>query len=80
MKRCDLRRELIARLIAQPHGGSFGGKGGARGCDITAMLSRKSNGRPVKWIEDRLEYLGGGAAPWKTEDMVRNLAFDKAGK
>ena len=46
----------------QPHGGSFGGKGGARGTDITALLSRKSGGRPVKWIEDRIEYLAGGAS------------------
>jgi CO/xanthine dehydrogenase Mo-binding subunit len=50
------------RFISQPHGGSFGGKGGARGTDITALLSRKSGGRPVKWIEDRMEYLAGGAS------------------
>jgi len=31
----------------------------------------------LEWFQ---KYLGGGAAPWKTEDMVRNLAFDKAGK
>jgi CO/xanthine dehydrogenase Mo-binding subunit len=49
------------RLISQPHGGSFGGKGGGRGTIITALLSRKANGRPVKWIEDRMEYLGAGA-------------------
>ncbi len=50
------------RLISQPHGGSFGGKGGARGTDIAALLSRKAGGRPVKWIEDRMEYLGAGAS------------------
>jgi CO/xanthine dehydrogenase Mo-binding subunit len=50
------------RMVSQPHGGSFGGKGGARGTDITALLSRKSGGRPVKWIEDRMEYLAGGAS------------------
>jgi 3-oxo-Delta1-steroid hydratase/dehydrogenase large subunit len=49
------------RLISHPHGGSFGGKGGARGTDVTALLSRKTGGRPVKWIEDRMEYLAGGA-------------------
>lgn len=49
------------RIISQPHGGSFGGKGGTRGTDITAMLSRKADGRPVKWIEDRMEYLTAGA-------------------
>ena len=53
------------RIISQPHGGSFGGKGGARGTDITALLSRKAGGRPVKWIEDRMEYLtGGGSQAW----------------
>jgi CO/xanthine dehydrogenase Mo-binding subunit len=53
------------RMIAHPHGGSFGGKGGGRGTDITAMLSRKAGGRPVKWIEDRMEYLvSGGSQAW----------------
>ena len=53
------------RFIGQPHGGSFGGKGGGRGTDITAMLSRKAGGRPVKWIEDRIEYLtAGGSQAW----------------
>ena len=53
------------RIISQPHGGSFGGKGGVRGTDITALLSRKAGGRPVKWIEDRMEYLtAGGSQAW----------------
>ncbi len=53
------------RIISQPHGGSFGGKGGTRGTVITAMLSRKARGRPVKWIEDRMEYLtAGGSQAW----------------
>ncbi|MBW2274344.1 MAG: xanthine dehydrogenase family protein molybdopterin-binding subunit [Deltaproteobacteria bacterium] len=53
------------RIIAQPHGGSFGGKGGTRGTDITVLLSRKAGGRPVKWIEDRMEYLSaGGSQAW----------------
>jgi CO/xanthine dehydrogenase Mo-binding subunit len=53
------------RVIPHPHGGSFGGKGGGRGTDITAILSRKSGGRPVKWTEDRIEYLiGGGSQAW----------------
>ena len=49
------------RMMSQPHGGSFGGKGGFRGVDIAAILSRKAGGKPVKWIEDRMEYLAGGA-------------------
>jgi len=50
---------------SQAHGGSFGGKGGTRGTDIACMLSRKAGGRPVKWIEDRMEYLtSGGSQAW----------------
>jgi CO/xanthine dehydrogenase Mo-binding subunit len=53
------------RIVAQPHGGSFGGKGGGRGTNIAALLSRRSGGRPVKWIEDRSEYLlAGGGQAW----------------
>jgi CO/xanthine dehydrogenase Mo-binding subunit len=53
------------RMIAHPHGGSFGGKGGTRGTDISILLSRKAGGRPVKWIEDRMEYLAaGGSQAW----------------
>jgi carbon-monoxide dehydrogenase large subunit len=50
------------RLISHPRGGSFGGKMGFRGTDITALLSRKADGRPVKWIEDRMEYLTAGSS------------------
>ncbi len=49
------------RLISHPRGGSFGGKMGFRGTDISALLSRKAGGRPVKWIEDRMEYLTSGS-------------------
>ncbi len=49
------------RFVSHPHGGSFGGKGGFRGTELAAMLSRKAGGRPVKWIEDRIEYLSAGA-------------------
>jgi carbon-monoxide dehydrogenase large subunit len=49
------------RFISHPHGGSFGGKGGSPGSMVTGLLARKTGGRPVKWIEDRMEYLSGGA-------------------
>ena len=53
------------RLIAQPHGGSFGGKGNLAGAVVASLLSRKVGGRPVKWIEDRMEYLqAGGGQAW----------------
>lgn len=49
------------KVVSHPHGGSFGGKGGPRGTDIAALLSRKAQGKPVKYIEDRVEYLLAGA-------------------
>ena len=53
------------KVVGHPHGGSFGGKGGPRGTDIASLLSRKSGGRPVKYIEDRIEYLlAGGGQSW----------------
>ncbi len=53
------------KVVSHPHGGSFGGKGGPRGTDIASLLSRKANGKPVKYIEDRMEYLtAGGGQSW----------------
>ncbi len=67
------------RFVSQPHGGSFGGKGGGRGTTITALLSRKSGGRPVKWIEDRIEYLiSGGSQAWDRH-YEASLAVKKDG-
>lgn len=53
------------KIITHAQGGGFGGKGGPRGTDIAALLSRKADGRPVKYIEDRMEYLlAGGGQSW----------------
>lgn len=61
------------------HGGSFGGKGGGRGIGIVAMLSRKVGGRPVKWIEDRMEYLvAGGGQAWDRH-YEASIAVDSGG-
>ncbi len=51
------------RLIAPAVGSDFGSKGGT-GHDITALLSRKAGGRPVKYVEDRVEYLVCGSPAW----------------
>jgi CO/xanthine dehydrogenase Mo-binding subunit len=62
------------------HGGSFGGKGGTRGTDIACLLSRKAGGRPVKWIEDRMEYLmAGGSQAWDRH-YEASLAVDGDGR
>ncbi|NIW38174.1 MAG: molybdopterin-dependent oxidoreductase, partial [Gemmatimonadetes bacterium] len=67
------------RFISHPRGGSFGGKQGFRGTDITALLSRKAGGRPVKWIEDRMEYLtAGGSQAWDRH-YEASLALKKDG-
>lgn len=45
------------RIMPLPHGGSFGTKIFPHAIIRVALLSRKAGGRPVKWIEDRLEHL-----------------------
>lgn len=53
------------KVVSYPQGGGFGGKGGPRATDIASLLSRKTGGRPVKYIEDRMEYLlAGGGQSW----------------
>ena len=67
------------RLESVPHGGSFGGKGGSRGTDIAILLSRTAGGRPVRWIEDRREYLVGGAGQAWDRHYTGALAVDHDG-
>jgi len=70
----------LVNVKPNAHGGSFGGKGGGRGIDIAAMLSRKAGGRPVKWIEDRVEYLtSGGGQAWDRHYEAQ-LAVDAGGR
>ena len=67
-------------IKATPHGGSFGGRGGTRCTDIACLLSRKSGGKPVKWIEDRMEYLtAGGSQAWDRHYEL-SLAVDANSK
>ncbi len=67
------------RLVSYPRGGSFGGKMGFRGTDIAALLSRKAGGRPVKWIEDRMEYLTSGSGQAWDRFYEASLAVSKDG-
>jgi CO/xanthine dehydrogenase Mo-binding subunit len=68
------------RMIGHPHGGSFGGKGGGRGTDISILLSRKAGGRPVKWIEDRMEYLVAGSSQAWDRRYEASLAVKADGR
>lgn len=67
------------RVVGHAHGGSFGGKGNARGTDIACMLSRKAGGRPVKWIEDRSEYMTAGASQAWDRHYEATLTTDAEG-
>jgi CO/xanthine dehydrogenase Mo-binding subunit len=67
------------RVISHPRGGSFGGKGNPRGIAIATLLSRKVGGRPVKWIEDRMEYLIAGASQSWDRHYRASLAVRRDG-
>ena len=67
------------KVVSHPHGGAFGGKGGARATDIAALLSRKSGGLPVKYIEDRMEYLLAGFSQSWDRHYEASLALDAHG-
>ena len=67
-------------VISHPQGGGFGGKGGPRSTDIAALLSRKAEGRPVKYIEDRMEYLLAGAGQSWDRYYDGALAIDANGR
>ena len=66
-------------LSSTQRGGSFGGKGNARGIAITSLLSRKAGGRPVKWVEDRMEYLTSGCSQAWDRHYEARLAVLKDG-
>ena len=67
-------------IKATAHGGSFGGRGGTRCTDVACLLSRKCGGKPVKWIEDRMEYLiAGGSQAWDRHYEL-SLAVDAKSK
>ncbi|MBI4984054.1 MAG: xanthine dehydrogenase family protein molybdopterin-binding subunit [Rhodocyclales bacterium] len=67
------------KVVSHPQGGGFGGKGGPRGTDIAALLSRKADGRPVKYIEDRIEYLLAGAGQSWDRYYEASLALKEDG-
>jgi 2-furoyl-CoA dehydrogenase large subunit len=67
------------RLISSPSsGGSFGIKQGIYPYIVLIALAARKVGRPVKWIEDRLEHLAGSSAA-TGRITVATGAFDKDG-
>ncbi len=67
------------RVIAPACGADFGSKGGAGPHEITALLSRKTGGRPVKYMEDRLEYLMSGEGQGWDRRYEASLAVKRDG-
>lgn len=73
-----LGREDMPTVRAQDIGGGFGAKGGVHREDIALIVAAKQLGRPVKWIEDRVENLvDGGHA--REEDLTVSVAVDNDG-
>ncbi len=68
------------RLISYQRGGSFGGKGNPRAINIICLLSRKAGGAPIKWIQDRVEYLSGGGGQAWDRFYEAELALDAQGR
>jgi CO/xanthine dehydrogenase Mo-binding subunit len=53
---------------------------GFRGTDISVLLSRKTGGRPVKWIEDRAEYLTAGSSQAWDRHYEASIAVERDGR
>lgn len=69
------------RLMPQPYGGSFGSKNEfVRDLCSVALLSKKARGRPVKWIEDRLEHLRAARSDAWERLYEGELAFTRDGR
>ncbi len=68
------------RLVPLPHGGSFGTKIYPHAVIRMALLSRKAGGRPVKWIEDRLEHLKGSYTHGPDRFLTAEMALTRTGE
>jgi aerobic carbon-monoxide dehydrogenase large subunit len=65
------------RVIAQDVGGGFGLKNSVTREDVAIVAAAKDLGRPVKWIEDRLEHLAtGGQAREEKADLEAAVTAD----
>src|SRR5581483_3085766 len=68
------------RLIPLPHGGSFGTKIVPHHVVRIALLSRKAGGRPVKWIEDRVEHLMSAYSHGPDRRYTAEMALTRDGE
>jgi carbon-monoxide dehydrogenase large subunit len=72
----DLPMEKI-RVLAADVGGGFGLKNGIYREDIAVIAAARDLGRPVKWIEDRIEHLTvGGQAREEMADVEAAVTSD----
>jgi carbon-monoxide dehydrogenase large subunit len=71
--------ETNIRVIAKDVGGSFGQKTQAWREEIAVIAAGMILGRPLKWIEDRLENLTCATQAREQECIVR-IAFDAGGR
>jgi len=67
------------RVIAKDVGGSFGLKAQPWREEVAALVSAMLLGRPVKWIEDRLEHVTTANLS-REQEMTLKVAFDDQGK
>jgi carbon-monoxide dehydrogenase large subunit len=65
------------RVLADDVGGGFGLKNGVQRDEVAVIVASIDLGRPVKWIEDRLEHLaGGGQAREEGADIEAAVTSD----
>jgi len=67
------------RIIQSPLGGSFGVKTFARYVILLSLMAKKLGGRPVKWVEDRIEHLIGSSTHAWDRHYDCELALKKDG-
>ncbi len=68
------------KLIPLPHGGSFGTKITPHHVIRIALLSRKAGGRPIKWIEDRVEHLVSAYSHGPDRRYTAEMALTREGE
>lgn len=71
--------DMSIRVIAKDVGGSFGLKNHPWREEVATMIAAMMLGRPVKWIEDRLEALTA-CNQAREQEMTTRVGFDAEGR